>query len=715
MLIPKHQTVFRAPPVRTPSTRSVDGPLFGNGDMTVAMGGGPSQLRFHLGKNDLWRLQHGNGNASPVPFGQLTLACHGMEGASYTITQDLYSARTSGLFEDMDGTLRLDGYVAATTNLLVIELQRTGKPLTIEVGLHVAEGRGSECQTGGADGVLWGRRAFLEDVDIPSGAAAAFTVFGARLDDAGVLVLEPQKPAIVVLAMGSLFKSPSYLEETIARVSAAASPSALAELRKAHEAWWQAYWEKSYIRIGDPVIERQYYVSLYGLACCSRDPEFPPAIFGWTTSDTPNWNGDYHLNYNHQSSFYGLARANRMEQADPHDAPQLDFLDRGRWHCRSIFGFEGVVYPVGIGPKGIETTYAIELEDSGGVKRVEHGCFLLGQRTNAAYGIVNMASRWYATHDAAYAARIFPYVLEVATFWENYLTWDATGGRFIIENDSCHESSGPDMNACLSLALVRTTLQLAIELCRALGADMRRCDQWGHILEHLSGFSTQVRDGKKVFRYCEQGTEWREDNTIGIQHIFPAGQVHLDSDPDLLQTARNTIEVMQRWQNSNGANSFLPAAVRVGYDPQTILSELRKYAENTWPNGFQAGNPHAIENWSTVPNTLNEMLCMDHTGIIRVFAVWPRDHDAGFSRIRCRGAFLVSSELKDGDVWFVEIVSEKGQFCTLENPWPGATIRVHRDGSEAETLSGTRVRFGTRAGESIRLCRHQDRGNPGSP
>ena len=73
---------------------------------------------------------------------------------------------------------------------------------------------------------------------------------------------------------------------------------------------------------------KAYYQGLYTMAACSRDPKFPPGIFGWTTTDTPAWNGDYHLNYNFQAPFYALYSSNRLEQAIPHDAPLLDFMTK---------------------------------------------------------------------------------------------------------------------------------------------------------------------------------------------------------------------------------------------------------------------------------------------------------------------------------------------------------------------------------------------------
>ena len=97
-------------------------------------------------------------------------------------------------------------------------------------------------------------------------------------------------------------------------------------------------------------------------------------------------------------------------------------------------------------------------------------------------------------------------------------------------------------------------------------------------------------------RAAERGRTWWRDNTLGIQHMYPAGALGLDSDPKLIEISRNMIEAMGRWVDNNGTNSFIPAAVRVGYDPKVILARLGEYVtKHTQPNGFAAHNPHGIE------------------------------------------------------------------------------------------------------------------------
>lgn len=699
-IVSRHKAIFESHPTGAPADKAVDAPLLGNGDMGVVLAGDVEKPSFILCKNDLWRLEHKYGRSSPVPLGSLNFHFRGFSNPSYRAEQDLFTATTKVYYEKGESTLIMNCYVAAEKNVLVVELKSVGVRINARASLNISGGRGSETSSGNDGPVFWGKRNFISNVDIPSGAAAAWTLKDSEaLGPDGSFVVTPKNPVILTLGMESLFAHEDYLS------AAKKSLQQLTGLRACHKTWWRNYWERSYVKIDDPVIEKQYYQSLYGMGSCSRDISFPPNIFGWVTTDSPLWNGDYHLNYNHQAPFYGLSRANRLEQADPHDSPFLDFMERAEWHCQEIFGHDGGIYPVGIGPKGIETTYEAEKYYGNVQDCVENRGLFYHQRSNGAYGIVNMAPRWYTTLDMEYGKRIYPFVKQIAVFWQNYLTWEEEGQRFIIENDSCHEGS-PDteMNSCVSLSLCRLAITLAIDLSAALEQDTDTREPWQNILKHLSPISTQEREGKEVFRYTEKhGRDWWKNNTIGIQPIYPAGQVGLDSDEHLLQVARNTVEDMKRWHDNNGSNSFFPAAVRVGHSPQEILEELNTYSQHAYPNGFQEGNPHGIENMSTVPNTINEMLCMDHGGTIRAFPVWPKERDATFVNIRCHGAFLVSSELKEGKVSFLRILSEKGSTLQIFNPWGSSEIRVTRNKSSAEAIKGERLLFETEEDEEIWL------------
>jgi hypothetical protein len=90
--------------------------------------------------------------------------------------------------------------------------------------------------------------------------------------------------------------------------------------------------------------------------------------------------------------------------------------------------------------------------------------------------------------------------------------------------------------------------------------------------------------------------------------------------------------------------------------------------------------------------------------IIQVFASWPKDWDVGF-RLLARGAFLVSSSQRKGQIEFVELHSQLGQECRLQNPWGEGVVTLYRDGKKSENLSGSLLKFASAERENIVVVR----------
>ena len=686
----------------------------GNGFMGVALSGQPESLVFHIARNDFWRLRSAHDESWPLVLGLVRLSIPSLDGASYLVEQNLFDATTKGRFTNGEQTVTFESYVAATEDVLVINLKTEGKESvkgSVTLDQADPDNKFTDIRESGVtpEGICFISREYSDStVDIPAKAAAA--MFSGACRD-GSFTLRPGKTLTIVCATSGNFKSEDCLQDVTGRIETMKGRHLnrrLAAIRNAHEDWWKDYWNKSYVSIPDPDIERQYYVSLYGMASCSRDTDFPPPLFGtWITKEPPYWMADYHLNYNHMAPYYALYSANRIEQADPYYAPLLAAIPRGEYYSEVVTGISGgILLPVGIGPLGIETTRwsdYLEKNHKDWVEQgnIEAGGMFWGQKSNSAYAVANMSMQFYRTWDEDYARKVYPFVKGVAAFWEKYLTRE--GDRYIILNDAIHEGTVGTMNPIASLGLVRMVMDTALDMSELLGVDEDRRPVWKDRRDRFSAFPLQERDGKTVFRYTERGVDWWPDNTLGIQHIYPAGQIGLASDPELLDIARNTIDVMGRWLDFNGTNSFFPAAVRVGYSADSILTHLKEYSLHTYPNGFQYGNPHGAENWSTVPNTINEMLCMGHQDIVRLFPVWPRSLDASFHQIRVEGAFLVSASLRDGIVGEVTVVSEKGRTLSMMNPWEGRAVKVAGPKGTRTVYEGTVIKMKTEAGGIYRF------------
>ncbi len=739
-------SVFTAPPKPLPRYEQLDAPLLGNGDMAAALCGAPEDQQFWLSKNDLWELRPVWRLSGPRPFGHLDIQIPQLAGATYHVEQDLAKATTVATFRKRGSEVTMRSWVSATQNFLVVELSVTGPPVEGSVRLWVPSrartvpqsdhrpphitatdwvGMPSAPILNDGAGTFWGVRGFRENVTVPAETACAFRLLGGSGEH---FILRPGTPVVLIAAMRSLRQSPQYVAGARAMVTAT-DVATLAALYKDHEAWWRDFWAKSSVDLGDPELEWRYHVSNYILASCSRDPDYPPGIAGtWVTTDQPMWTGAYTLNYNHEACFYGLYSSNHIEQADPEDAPVLAFRDRGEYYARAVFGCRGVLYPVKIGPVGVETTgdpahpdTVLSPKDPPWLR--QKGGLFLGQRSDAAFAAVNMAQRWYTTYDPAYARRIYPFIRDVALFWEDYPKFEPTppalvqatrglpdwlrqppGGRYVDYKDGATEN-GQDTNPSLSLSLARSMLNLSIDLSTELQVDEGERAKWRFVLDHLSAMPTEIVNGRTLFRRAEvvitNAKKKPGDLQTSISPIYPAGIVSLGSDPRLLQIAQATFATKDDWVSKNGESAFFPAAARVGFNPATLLSKLDAMAFQ--PNGIVVNPMHMLENSSIVPNTVDEMLMQSHDGIIRLFPVWPRARDAAFHTLRAYGAFLVSARLSGGLVKDVTIYSEKGRPCVVENPWPGRQISLVRAGQPVQTLAGEQLRFQTAPGDSIEL------------
>ena len=685
-----YSAVFTEPPKGVPTYYMPDGPLLGNGDLGVALAGPPEDQRFYIGKNDWWG--YGDGSRA-MPVGGLTLVIPELKGASYRQEQDLALAEVRGNFTNGEVTVQTRSFVDTYSNLLVTELKCAGsKPVTIVLsqknGLDEPWGT---IHTNLPTGVLcYTRKSQDASADLRMDIAVVSRIIGGKtVVDAGAgtlkLTLNAGEAVTIVTCVLSKLDAPDCLETAKTKVLALEAKDISTMVTK-HREWWKGFWARSFIEIPDKEIEKRWYAALYVMGSCSKEGKVAPGLWGCWVTLFAQWQGDYHLNYNFQAPYYITYSSNHADLSVPFYQAILESVPRAKEVAKK-HGWKGVHFPVCIGPRGIFPE---------GEK--DHG-----QRSNAAYVALNFIWQYQYTQDKEFLkTTAYPYLLEVADFWEDYLKLE--NGRYVIHGDSIHEGSGEDVNPILSLGLVRNLFKNLILMSKDLSMDESRRVKWQDILDKLSAYPLQERSGKTVFRYTEKGLDWWNDNTLGIQHIFPCDTIGLDSDPKLLAICHNTINEMARWADYNGFSSWYTACARIGYDPKIILTKLREECDkHSFPNLLLFYGGGGVESCGGFL-VINEMLLQSHEGVIRFFPCWPKDQDARFGTLRTVGAFLVSAELKSGVVSGVNIFSEKGKACTVQNPWSGKKVRVTRSGKTAEILTGERLSLKTTAGESIVLA-----------
>ena len=532
---------------------------------------------------------------------------------------------------------------------------------------------------------------------------------GIRGGDKNSLVfdLQPGQTARILTLTLSDRDDPNYAEAAKTRIEALGEKE-LSQLEAGNREWWAQFWSKSFIEIPDQLLEQYWYGSLYVVACCSREGKVAPGLIGnWKTSGRGR--NAIALNYNFEAPYFITYASNHAELTPPYYQTIYEILPKGREMARAN-GWKGVHLPVQIGPWGI---LAEEWRD-------------FGQRSVAVLVAMNFIWHYQYTQDTEWLKKTgYPYLSEVAAFWEDYLKFE--NGRYVIYHDCPHEglnreqrkesAKSPahrpqdftdDFNCVFTLGLVRTLFTSMVSFSQDLGVDAERRIKWQHILDHLSKFPTMERNGKTVFRLTERGMDWFHMHCVGLWEVFPAGAIGLESDPKLIEISKNTITELgcrqgwSAWSDMCGFSTFYTIGARVGYDPIELLRRLRSEIQTSGQPNLTMRYGGGVENNGGFL-VLDEMLFQSHEGVLRFFPCWPREQNARFGDLRAYGAFLVSAELKNGTVCGVRILSEKGKDCTVQNPWPGSKVQIVRGGKLAETVSGERFTLKTQVGEVCEL------------
>lgn len=725
-VVSKYSIVYHEPPTHIPSTFSVDAPLLGNGSTGVAISGNPEKQVFYLARNDFWRLKSSYNESFPCVLGKLEMNMPAFKDASYYVEQDLYTGTTYIKFTKDNFSIVIKMYVSANEDLVVLELENDGTGIISgDFILKIADDETasfpSVMNREIEDKIQWISREFDKDVEIPTKASCAMKIMDPSSAEfsgsvwhsswdtkAGRFHIPKREKIYVAISTSSNFKSEDCTKYSLEKVKSMAIGDFF-DIYSEHKKWWADYWNKSLVFLNDSLLEMDYYRSLYVMASASRDLEFPPGIFGtWVTRERPEWNGDYHLNYNHQSPYYALFSSNRIDQALPYNYPVIAMEEKGREYGKNLYGIDGIYMPVGIGPMSMDITKAGKVTEEYRQFYIDHGFIEDGglfffQKSNALHCIPNMSMLCYLTYDKEYIKLVYPFIKGVVEFWEGYLRLE--GDRYVIHNDAVHEGPNGDFNPIMTLGFLRLALQTIIDMSAEINVDQDRVGKWKEILEKLSKFPTYENGGKPFFASSEQGFHTSKDHSNLFQIIFPGGQVHLDSDPELLQIARNTMEHdfgTNSWYRTLHTNSNYPSAVRIGLDPDKIYEDLKYFIENfRGNNGYLNEYMVGIEACSTTPSTINEMLLRSHPGVIEVFPVWNLEKDAIFQDLRGEGAFLVSSNVQGGEVQYIKITSEQGRDCTIVNPWNTKTISVIRNGIDSKMDVGERFTLNTSKDEII--------------
>jgi hypothetical protein len=724
--------ISTAPPTDLVTPKFTAGALMGNGDVGVVAGDpDTSQQAFHFGKSDFWGTHWNDSHKAPevsiLSFGSLTISSPATaqqanfpeaEGiSSYRMDQDILHAEVTTTVR-MDGRpVHMRSWVADGENIFVTEIWAEGTggdpidrsmPIAVRLAMPAPDAAPHmtvPAAAGSENGVLWVSREnnLMEANDYKARGAIAVHLLGASMTDivqagtsvTGAFTLTDNKPVEIVTVFESDARigldGPSMAELTHKAATQAQRIAAVdvKGLEVAHLNWWKSFWQRSLVELHDPVLEDYYYGSLYLLGSSSRSGKPAPSLWSnFITTDSAGWGGRYFMNYNEEAPFYGVFSSNHADLAQPYNRMVLAQL---LWqeNRTAAAGYQGAAYQRTFSPFTViaRPPSPVAVAPVKDIHRLP-----ADQKSNATFSFLPVIDYWEYTQDKAFlSSQLYPALRELDAFWRDFAVHDASGKHWIFEHTSAHEG-GDDVDPNLDLGFAQRVERELIETSRILHVDANLRPLWKSFSKQLTPYPQGVIDGKPVYFEAAsvKGNSSPSrlfipgDQPINLEGlVFPGENLALGGNATELEIARNSMEEMNSWgvtPGGNGHNGFckiFPIAARIGWPAEDLISKFKAAIQYDWrPSNvtdFQGGG--GIETAGSI-EAIDSMLLQHEGGVLRVFPDWPLEREASFTTLRAKGAFLVSSELREQTVRYIEIASEAGGPLVIASPWGSEGVRV---------------------------------------
>ena len=699
------------------------GPYMGNGDVGLVCHTAGNSQTFHLSKVDFvtdgWSDWAGNGPAAlPVGGVQITVKSPATAtGFNYQMDQLGNELRMTAATTQ---PVSMKSWVAVNENIIVTELRTTAKtPVKIAVETfadtttdayathaEIKNRIGQVTRQTKTTGVRWISKAGVSTRII--GATAILSLGSSSKVNASFILTNAKPVFVLTYLSGGGKNNDARLAVAYTRLNTI-NNAGINALKAAKAAWWKDMWSRSYVETNDDLLDRHYLSSIYFLA--SAYNEHSPACGGmygvWNMDDKMMYHGDIHLNYNSQAGFYSVFSANRPEIAKPFYNFIESIVPDGKRRAKTDLGS---VHPSLAGKSARGVLFLV-----GGLGIGVPYNYYWQQTMNAPFNVPLFSWYYEYTGDLDFLKkRAYPFIRECGDFYEDYLNKEAYGDSYRYSiTTGAHESSW-DLNPPSDLGFVAQTFTLLLKYSKQLNVDASRRALWEDILAHLPKYKVILptkTPNKRLPVFAKNEAGWDLPNHMIQMHpVYPCEVLNLLSSPDTLQIAKNTVEYYEVSQNgflgsmnALGLSGFIMAA-RVGFNPDIIVENLKAQVSRSKTNFLINDGHHGAEK-TTLIETVNSMMLQSLDSTLYLFPNWI-SQEASFTRLRTKGAFLVSAGYDGRKVTKLEIKSEKGTRCYVNNPWMGDDIRVTENGRAIPVSHiGNRYGFATKAGSTYKLER----------
>lgn len=425
----------------------------------------------------------------------------------------------------------------------------------------------------------------------------------------------------------------------------------------------------------------------YLLCASSANGELPANLQGkWNEDLYPAWDCDYHNDINIQMNYWPAESGHLQEYMEAFFVYLEKMVPFGKEAAKQLWGCRGIWLPLS--------------SDAWGCATPETYGWSVWVSVAAWFGQHVWWHYEYSQDKEFLAKRGYPYLKEVAEFYEDFLVKDENGVYQIMPSQSPENKfvGGGEMpvTICVSSAVdvefANELLSHVIRAAKILGVDDDRIPVWEELLANLPklqiGSKGQLLEWNKEF---EEAEPWHRhiSHLIGL---YPGEQINKEKTPELYDAAIRSLELRIEagggytgWSRAwtacvyarigQGDNAFEHLRALIGDYATESLLDLHP------PRIFQIDG-----NFGGTAAIL-EMLLQSYYEELEFLPALPTGWEKGrITGIRARGGYTIDMEWENAALKEAKLVSVTDRTCTIKTK--GNAYRItDANGVEVQTDS----------------------------
>lgn len=461
-----------------------------------------------------------------------------------------------------------------------------------------------------------------------------------------------------------------------------------------HKRWWASFWGQSSVKLPDKEAEKQWYLSNYFLAACSRKGAPPMPLQGVWTADEgllPPWKGDYHHDLNTQLSYWHYLKANHLEEGE-------SFLDM-IWNLRPVakqfaqtfFDAPGICLP---------SVMSIDGTSIGG------WAMYCTNLVNQIWLCQAFDHYWQYTGDYDFLEnKAYVYFNDTA---ECILRWLKAGenGKLLLPLSSSPEIHDDTLDAWLTpnsnndLALLQYLFETLRSMAQLLNkkADIER---WSALRSQLPELA--VNDNNVLMLSPDESLQESHRHLSHAMAIYPLNLLNYHRsarERTVIDSTISNLEVLGKGLWVGFSFAWMANLYARQGNGEAALYQLKLLWENLCSvNGFHLNGdyrkrgitawhyrPFTLESNMAAADAIQEMLLQNYDGVIRVFLAvppaWKKNQCISFYRLRGGKGSLISAEWNQGQLQFIQIEAEKDAEFILLNSFESNMLILEKSNEQ---------------------------------